>query len=80
MAVEEVKRLGRSTQGVIVMRLRGDEHVSTLAPVADQGAVVVDDENGGGPEGNQPTEPVVTDLEAIAEDPAASNGAPPAPQ
>jgi DNA gyrase subunit A len=35
MAVEEVKRLGRATQGVIVMRLRGDEQVSTLAPVAE---------------------------------------------
>jgi len=35
MAVEDVKRLGRSTQGVIVMRLRGDERVSTLAPVVD---------------------------------------------
>ncbi|MEZ5100475.1 MAG: DNA gyrase subunit A [Thermoleophilia bacterium] len=33
--VEDVKRLGRSTQGVIVMRLRGDEKVSTLAPVVD---------------------------------------------
>jgi DNA gyrase subunit A len=38
--VEDVKRLGRSTQGVIVMRLRGDEIVSALAPVveADEGA------------------------------------------
>jgi DNA gyrase subunit A len=35
MAVEDVKRLGRATQGVIVMRLRGDEQVSTLAPVVD---------------------------------------------
>ena len=77
MAVEEVKRLGRATQGVIVMRLRGDEQVSTLAPVADQGAVVVDDENGGGLEGSGATDPVVADLEAMAEDPAASNGAPP---
>jgi DNA gyrase subunit A len=33
--VEDVKRLGRSTQGVIVMRLRGDERVSSLAPVVD---------------------------------------------
>src|SRR3712207_6158043 len=33
--VEDVKRLGRSTQGVIVMRLRGDERVSTLAPVVE---------------------------------------------
>jgi DNA gyrase subunit A len=35
MPVEDVKRLGRSTQGVIVMRLRGDEVVSALAPVVD---------------------------------------------
>jgi DNA gyrase subunit A len=35
MQVEEVKRLGRSTQGVIVMRLRGDERVSALAPVVE---------------------------------------------
>jgi DNA gyrase subunit A len=33
--VEDVKRLGRSTQGVIVMRLRGDEQVSALAPVVE---------------------------------------------
>jgi DNA gyrase subunit A len=36
VAVEEVKRLGRATQGVIVMRLRRGEHVSTLAPVVEQ--------------------------------------------
>ena len=40
--VEDVKRLGRSTQGVIVMRLRGDEVVSTVAMVVDPG----DEENG----------------------------------
>jgi DNA gyrase subunit A len=33
--VEEFKRLGRSTQGVIVMRLREREQVSTLAPVVE---------------------------------------------
>jgi DNA gyrase subunit A len=34
--VEEIKRLGRSTQGVIVMRLRGDEDkVSSLALVME---------------------------------------------
>ncbi len=43
--VEEVKRLGRATQGVIVMRLRGeDERVSALAPVVDS------DANGAGAE------------------------------
>jgi hypothetical protein len=31
-----VKRLGRATQGVIVVRLRSGEYVSTLAPVVEQ--------------------------------------------
>ncbi|MGZ8782671.1 MAG: DNA gyrase subunit A [Gaiellaceae bacterium] len=35
MSVDEIKRLGRATQGVIVMRLRGDEQVSSLAPVVE---------------------------------------------
>ena len=35
MPVEDIKRLGRSTQGVIVMRLREGEQVSTLAPVVE---------------------------------------------
>jgi DNA gyrase subunit A len=38
MPVEEVKRLGRATQGVIVMRLRKEEQVSTLAPVVESEA------------------------------------------
>jgi DNA gyrase subunit A len=47
--VEDVKRLGRSTQGVIVMRLRGDEErVSALAPVVES------DEDANGP--GEPTE------------------------
>ncbi len=33
MPAEGIRRAGRSTQGVIVMRLRGDERVSALAPV-----------------------------------------------
>jgi len=33
MSVDDVKRSGRATQGVIVMRLREGERVSTLAPV-----------------------------------------------
>jgi DNA gyrase subunit A len=37
MSVDDIRRMGRSTQGVIVMRLRGDERVSTLAPVVDAG-------------------------------------------
>jgi DNA gyrase subunit A len=35
MAVEEIKRLGRATQGVIVVRLRDGETVSSLAPVVE---------------------------------------------
>ena len=44
--VEEFKRLGRSTQGVIVMRLRGDERVSALAPVVESSAEGENGENG----------------------------------
>jgi len=35
MPVDGIRRVGRATQGVIVMRLRGDEHVSSLAPVVE---------------------------------------------
>jgi DNA gyrase subunit A len=49
MAVDDVKRSGRATQGVIVMRLREGEQVSSLAPVvsgdeagADADAVAAD--------------------------------------
>ena len=35
--VDGIKRSGRSTQGVIVMRLREGEQVSTLAPVVGSG-------------------------------------------
>jgi DNA gyrase subunit A len=39
MPVEGIRRAGRSTQGVIVMRLRGDsERVSALAPVVESEA------------------------------------------
>ncbi len=57
MSVDEIKQLGRSTQGVIVMRLRGDEQVSTLAPVAetaDEGAAGLAGENGAGPVADEP--------------------------
>jgi DNA gyrase subunit A len=46
--VEEVRRLGRSTQGVIVMRLRGDERVSTLAPVVESDNDAVAETGNGG--------------------------------
>jgi DNA gyrase subunit A len=38
--VEDVRCMGRATQGVIVMRLRGDEKVSTLAPVVESETAV----------------------------------------
>jgi DNA gyrase subunit A len=41
MPVDEIKRLGRATQGVIVVRLREGETVSSLAPVADSEDVEV---------------------------------------
>jgi DNA gyrase subunit A len=46
MAVDEIKRLGRATQGVIVMRLREGEQVSSLAPVigSDDDTELPDDE------------------------------------
>ena len=51
MPVEGIRQAGRSTQGVIVMRLRGDERVSALAPVvqgdeADVEGDEADGENG----------------------------------
>ena len=39
---EGIKRSGRSTQGVIVMRLREGEHVSTLARVVEQDEATAD--------------------------------------
>jgi DNA gyrase subunit A len=50
MPVEEIKRLGRSTQGVIVMRLRGDEQVSGIALVAESEEPVETDEAAAEPE------------------------------
>jgi DNA gyrase subunit A len=61
MPVEDVKRLGRSTQGVIVMRLREGEQVSSLAPVVEAS----DDEVG-------ELDPAL--LDATALDGAALNG------
>jgi DNA gyrase subunit A len=45
MAVDDIKRSGRSTQGVIVMRPRDGERVATLAPVmaADEADIPEDD-------------------------------------
>jgi DNA gyrase subunit A len=61
MPAEEIKRLGRATQGVIVMRLRGDEQVSSIALVAESEE----------PPELEGEEPVAAE---IALDPAAENG------
>ncbi len=39
MSADDIKRSGRATQGVIVMRLREGERVSTLAPVVESDEV-----------------------------------------
>jgi DNA gyrase subunit A len=63
MPVEGIRRAGRATQGVIVMRLRGDERVSTLAPVVEQanGDELVEEATHAGAapatDGSQPTDP-----------------------
>jgi DNA gyrase subunit A len=44
MAADDIKRSSRSTQGVIVMRLRDGERVSALAPVVDSDEAKVEDE------------------------------------
>ncbi|HET6623033.1 MAG TPA: DNA gyrase subunit A, partial [Gaiellaceae bacterium] len=64
MSVDDVKRSGRATQGVIVMRLREGEKVSTLAPV-----VGPDDETDVVPiaEGERP--PEVSELEPATLEP-----------
>jgi DNA gyrase subunit A len=47
--VEGIKRSGRATQGVIVMRLREGEQVSSLAPVVESGREVDGADADGGP-------------------------------
>jgi DNA gyrase subunit A len=61
--VEEIKRLGRATQGVIVMRLRSGENVSTLAPVIEQANV-----NGGNGDSEQPAAEPEAAAEAEAQE------------
>ena len=63
MPVDDIKRLGRATQGVIVMRLRGDERVSSLAPVVES-----DDENGSSDVASEPAEASVEPVEPDDDD------------
>ena len=62
MPVDGIRRAGRATQGVIVMRPRGRERVSTLAPVIEQA-------NGSEPD-EEPTE--AEEAAAPAEEPASA--------
>ena len=63
MPVDGIRRAGRATQGVIVMRPRGRERVSTLAPVIEQA-------NGGSEPDEELTE--VEAAAAPAEEPASA--------
>jgi DNA gyrase subunit A len=64
--VEDVKRLGRSTQGVIVMRLRDGEQVSSLAPVVEsEGTNDPADDGGEAPDVSGPVLEVVPDDEPL---------------
>jgi DNA gyrase subunit A len=73
MPVEDVKRLGRSTQGVIIMRLRGDEIVSSIAPVleseAEEAAADAADELAGASLPSGPVAAVQPTLTAEPDDP-----------
>jgi DNA gyrase subunit A len=65
ISVDGIRRAGRSTQGVIVMRLRDKEQVATLAPVIGSDDEVEPDMPGS-VTGSDETEP-----EASAVDPPA---------
>ena len=65
MPVDDVKRLGRSTQGVIVMRLREGEQVSALAPVVE--ADEDDAGDAGRRAGDPAAEPATADAAPILE-------------
>src|SRR4051812_44085287 len=60
MPVNDIKRLGRSTQGVIVVRLRKDEVVSSIARVAEGEA---EGENGDDGDGAGPAPTLASDVE-----------------
>ena len=65
MPVEGIRRAGRATQGVIVMRLRGDdERVSSLAPVVESDEPP--DELAAGPS-EEPSEEAIVEPEPAPE-------------
>jgi DNA gyrase subunit A len=55
--VDGIRRAGRATQGVIVMRLREGEKVATLAPVVGSDDVPGDAPDDAGPAPDETTEP-----------------------
>jgi DNA gyrase subunit A len=55
--VDGIRRAGRATQGVIVMRLREGEKVATLAPVVGSDDVPGDAPDDAGAAPDEPTEP-----------------------
>jgi DNA gyrase subunit A len=61
MSADGIKRSGRATQGVIVMRLREGEQVSSLAPV------VGSDDEPDGPDGPSEVEAVVEPVDGDAD-------------
>jgi DNA gyrase subunit A len=71
MAVDDIKRSGRATQGVIVMRLREAEQVSTLAPVVTGDEDTAEEaQNGSQPSSESPSaeaDPLSEDA-TVAED------------
>ncbi len=64
MSVDDVKRSGRATQGVIVMRLREGEKVSSLAPVVGS-----DEETDVAPIADGEAPPEVPELEPAVPEP-----------
>jgi DNA gyrase subunit A len=76
-SVRGISKMGRSTQGVTVMKLRGDDSVSAVAIVADSDPeLAADVANGVGPDG-QGTQ---AQLPEAAEKNGAANGAKPKPK
>jgi DNA gyrase subunit A len=72
-SVRGISKMGRPTQGVRVMNLRGDDVVSAVALVVETDATLGADvsENGGGPNGDAPT----LEEDAEAEASATADGA-----
>jgi DNA gyrase subunit A len=71
MPVDGIRRMGRATQGVIVMRLRGDERVSSLAPVVEAEEPEMAEVGAEQPDG---AVPIATGVDGDFEDPDTDAG------